>query len=93
MFPNGEHSDLPVAARPVPPDSFPRWFTVTVSGLELVGVDHPEAPTRLGTEGDDEVAWFRHRGHGQTVEWRCKRFSLYRPLGHWRELVKWTNGP
>jgi hypothetical protein len=39
-----------------------------MSGLKLVGIDHPEAPARLWAEGGDEVAGLGHRVQGATVD-------------------------
>jgi hypothetical protein len=51
---------VPAAPGAVPPDAFPRRLSAAVRGLKLAGLDHPEAPSRLGAEGGDEVPGLEH---------------------------------
>jgi hypothetical protein len=58
--------NLPGPPLDIPPASFPHGHLVTVVGLQLHGVDHPEATSRLHREGDDGVARLRHVTHEGT---------------------------
>jgi len=55
--------DVPAVALSIGPDALPLWLPSAVGGLQLDGLNHPEASSRLGTEGIDEVAGFRHPVH------------------------------
>jgi hypothetical protein len=50
----------PLDVSPIPP---PHGQLATVIGLQLRGVDHPEAAAGLNREGDDEVARLGHLTH------------------------------
>lgn len=45
--------DVPRSSFHVPPRSLPHGRFVAVGGLELLGLDHAEAPARLGAKGVD----------------------------------------
>jgi len=60
--------DVPAAPRAVPPHALPCRRLVAVGGLELAGLDHPEASARLRAEGGDEVAGLGRPGHTSEVK-------------------------
>ena len=60
--------DVPAFVLRVRPDALPRRPLATVVSLQLSGLHHPEAPTRLRAEGRNEVAGFGHTVHSATVD-------------------------
>jgi hypothetical protein len=76
---------VPPAPLDVLPLALPRRGLTAVSGLELAGLDHPEASARLRAEGVDQVAGLGHRGHGVRVD----RGNVHTPhCGKWLGAVQ-----
>ncbi len=70
--------DVPSPPLDVSPYVLPRRLPAAVRGLELAGLDHPEAPARLRDEGGDEVAGFGHAVYGSRVDVQAPA-SIRRP--------------